>query len=470
MFETPSDIGTVIKNRNKTINWLITINIVTVTILTLLFLGIFGIDFRVHHFLFSYRLVLLPFIIVIQFILFQRFFIFLWVGILNINGKRLTRQDPGKQFGKYTASEILDIVDEQCRKMKVTSVKAVYVTENRLANMMTTDVILFKPFRYSVIIIFSNSMDILNHDELTAVIGHEVAHVKNYDSWHLGLVGSPTQIMTWAVFLLILSIPFGTTNTYFILYILLILFIFYFVLRLAVNRMVQYCEYFADYTSAKVNGLIPVVNGLIKMGQRWDTLVAFQQEFQRRFRLDRDQRYSSEFFKKLYKELEDVVDPDEAIKVAKRVVEEHGGEEIPTPQGSQNIEFFKPKIIDWRKYDNHIRDYSLDCIELDQLVKDLRDSPHAQLFKYASSSKFVNLFKSHPEFRSRIIFLWDTQRDCVQEPGIPDVQLLASLKNIEDLIAQNLICPVCQSKFRFRKHKDGLDEPTCPGCGIPGKI
>jgi Zn-dependent protease with chaperone function len=332
------------------------------------------------------------------------------------------------------------------------------------------DVILFKPFRYSVIIIFSNSLDILNRDELSAVIGHEVAHVKNYDSWHLGLVGSPTQIMIWAVFLLILSIPFGSTNTYFIFYILLILFLFYIALRIVVNRMVQYCEYYADYTSAKVNGIVPMVNGLIKLGQRWDTIVAFQQEFQRRFRLDREVKYSSEFNKKLFIELKDVVDPDEAIKIAKRVVEEYGGEEIPHPPKSEDLKFFKPNIIDWRKYDNHIRDYSLDCIELDQLVKDLRDTPHAQLFKYASSSNFVNLFKNHPEFRNRIIFLWDAQRDYVQDPGVQDVLLLSTLKGIEDILDQNFICPVCQTKFRFVKNENGSEVPVCPGCGIPGRF
>ena len=216
--------------------------------------------------------------------------------------------------------------------------------------------------------------------------------------------------------------------------------------------------------------MIPMVNGLIKMGQRWDTIVAFQQEFQRRFRLDREHKYSSEFYKKLYKELDDVVDPDEAIKVAKRVVEEHGGEEIQSPPEQKNFEFFKPNIIDWRKYDNHIRDYSLDCIELDQLVKDLRETPHAQLFKYASSSRFVNLFKTHPEFRSRIIFLWDTQRDCIQLPGLQNVKISSTLENVENIVDQNLICPVCQSRFRFRQHKHGEKEPRCPGCELPAKM
>jgi Zn-dependent protease with chaperone function len=469
MFEIPPDIQTVIRNRNKMLNLLIAINIITVTILTILFLGIFGFGFRVRHFIFSYRLVFLPLIIVFQFLFFQRFIIFLWVGILNVKEKKVTRQDPDKRFGKYTAADILDIVDDQCRKMNVTSVKAVYVTESKLANLMTTDVILFKPFRYSVIIIFSNSLDILNRSELTAVIGHEVAHVKNYDSWHLGLVGSPTQIMAWAVFLLILSIPFGSTNTYFILYILLILLLFYFILRIAVNRMVQYCEYLADYTSAKVNGIIPVVNGLIKLGQRWDTIVAFQHEFQRRFRLDKEIKYSTDFNKKLAKELENVVDPDEAIKVAKRMVEEYGGEEIPKPPQAQEFEFYKPKIIDWRKYDNHIRDYSLDCIELDQLVHDLKNTPHAQLFKYASSSNLVNLFKNHPEFRSRIIFLWDTQKEHYEEI-IHDVPILEAVQDIEGLVDKNLICPVCQSKFRFKIDKKGTDEVCCPGCNLPAKI
>jgi Zn-dependent protease with chaperone function len=470
MFEIPPDIQTVVKNRNKMLDFLIVINMITVIILTILFLEIFGFNFRVQHFIFSYRLVFLPLIIVFQFLFFQRFIIFLWVGILNVKEKKVSRQEPDKRFGKYTAADILDIVNEQCRKMNVTSVKAVYVTEGRTANLMTTDVILFKPFRYSVIIIFSNSLDILNRSELSAVIGHEVAHVKNYDSWHLGLVGSPTQIMAWAVFLLILSIPFGSTNTYYILYILLILLIFYFILRIAANRMVQYCEYYADHTSSKVNGIIPVVNGLIKLGQRWDTIVAFQQEFQRRFRLDKKIQYSQDFYKKLFKELKDVVDPDEAIKIAKRVVEEYGGQEIPNPPQSKEFQFFKPNIIDWRKYDSHIRDYSLDCIELDQLVHDLKNTPHAQLFKYASSSNFVNLFKNHPEFRSRIIFLWDSQRDYIQEPGVKDVQILETIKGIDDLLDQNFICPVCQTKFRFKAGKSGVEEVCCPGCKMPAKM
>ncbi|WP_455392099.1 M48 family metallopeptidase [[Eubacterium] cellulosolvens] len=470
MLASPKNIETVIFKRNSTVELLIAINVITVLILTFLFLILFGIDFRVQHFLFSYRLVLLPIIIVVQFIIFQRIFIVLVLGFFALTGKRVSKEKPEEKFGKYTAAEILEIVSEQCKKMGVTSVKRVYVMESSVSNALTTDIFLFKPFRYSVLVLFSNVFEIMNREELSAIIGHEVAHVRNYDSWFLGLVGNPTLMMLFVLIILLESVPVWSFYPEVILTIFTVLIIFYILLRPVVKRMLRYCEYFADYTSAKVNGLIPMTNSLVKLGQRAETLVAFQQEFQRRFRLDGKVPDKSKFFERLREDLKSVIDPDEAIKVARRLVKEFGGDERtyvkPAPKGSV---FFKPIVIDWREYDKHIRNYSLDYVELDQFVAALKDSPQARLFEHASPNRFVALFQTHPRFRDRIVFLWDTQKDK-HELITYDVPVFSAMKDIEEYIDKKFICPICQTQFNLKKDPKASAEVKCPWCGIPGEI
>jgi Zn-dependent protease with chaperone function len=470
MLGAPKHIETVILKRDSTVNLLITINIITVTILTFLFMILFGIDLRVHHIIFNYRLVLLPIIIVVQFIFFQRVFVLLLLLFFKWTGKRISAKKPDEKFGKYTAGEILRIIDDQCKKMDVTSVKRVYVMESSSSNAMTTDVFLFRPIRFSVLVIFSNVFEIMKKDELKALIGHEVAHVRNYDSWYLGLVGNPTLMMLFVLIILLQSIPYWSYHPKVILTIFITLIIFYALLRPMVKRLMRYCEYFADYTSAKVNGLIPTTNALIKLGQRIDTLIAFQGEFQRRFRLDNKLSSNAKFYKKLNEKLKDVVDPDRAIKIARELVKEFGGEERrgvkPKVSG---FEFFSPKIIDWRDYDNHIRDYRLDYVELDQFVSDLKDSPQARLFKHASYGRFISLFQTHPRIRDRIIFLWEAEKDNYKLIT-HNVPVFNALKDIEEIIDKRFICPICQTKFKLKKSADASSEIKCPGCGIPGEI
>ncbi len=468
MLDVPKDIYTVLSRRESSVNLMFTINLVTVTILTILFIATYGIETRGELYFFSYRLAFLLVIILLQFIIITRFFVFILLAF-NFGGSRISRKEPDKKFGKYTAGEILDIVDEQCKKQKVKSVKRVYIMTSSSSNAMTMDVILFEPIRYSVIILFSNMMEIMNKDELSAVIGHEVAHVSNYDSWYLTLVANPAAVMIFALLIWFESIPFGVRVPQYIIGALLVVFIFYIVIRPVINRANRYFEYFADFSSAKVNGLIPMVNALIKLGQRHDTLIAFQHEFQRRFRVDEIKKDRTKFYQKLNEELKGIIDPDRAVEMARKLVKEYGGSEKELKKEFGDFEFFKPKIIDWREYDTHIRDYSLDFIELNQLISDLKESPQARLFKYASTNRFVALFQTHPRFRERILFLWESLKTEFG-PEIKEILLTPGLDGGKASRTKRFMCPICQTLFKVKESSEGEIKVKCPGCRIIGEL
>jgi Zn-dependent protease with chaperone function len=389
----------------------------------------------------------------------------------ELGGERLTNRETDKKFGKYAVKEILSIVDKQCQDMGVTSVKRVYVMKSSVSNAMTTDVILFKPFRFSILILYSNVFDILNQEELSAIIGHEVAHVKNYDSWYLGMVGNPSLMMLFVIIIWFESVT--SAGIYFsslYLLIIAILIVFYIIIRPLVKRMVRYCEYYADFTSAKINGTIPTINALIKIGQRHDMLIAFQHEFQRRFRLDWKFKSSNEFYKRLRDELKYVIDTDDAILIARKLVLEFGGKEIDNKKTmDKGFLIFKPKIINWLDYDNHIRDYSLDCIELEQLIRDLKDSPQARLFEHASTNNLFAIFQSHPRIKERLIFLWDARKD-VYKTKYEDILLISTAVDLNEYVERKFICPVCQTKFKAKTGSKTVVEIHCPGCRIPGEL
>ena len=471
MFEVPQDIDTVLTRRGATIRFLIIINAVCVVFLTYIFLITYGIDFRIERFSFSFRVAFLPIILLLLYYILIRLFGLVFLVIFSYAGYQVSMEEPEKKFGKYKAGEILELVDNQCKKMNVTSVKRVYVIESQNSNAMTMDLILFEPYRYSVVVIFSSVLTTMNTEEVEAVIGHEVAHVKNKDSWYLGLVGSPTFIMAWVMLILIINLPLGAEYTpNIIITILITLLAFYICIRPVVKRMIRYGEYYADFTSAKVNGLIPMSNALIKLGQRNDMLVAFQGEFQRRFRLDSKLRTSTDFYKRLKEELKDVLDPDEAVEVARKLVKEFGGEEIDENKiEEKGSKLLKPELIDWRDYDNIVKNYNLEYEELDNLIKDLKDSPQSRLFKHASTTRTKMIFMTHPRIRDRLIFLWDSRKDEYKKQTY-DMPIFISLKEFEKLKDRTFICPICMSRIKVKRAGKGSKKYECPHCGIPGEL
>jgi len=463
------DVKTVLKRRDNSIMALTIINIAVVFFLTLLFFTEFGAGTKIDRGLLTYEVYLLPLAIVVQFLVITRFFGVILLLIFYRGGKSLSNSDPHEKIGKYTMKEIQEMVDEQCEKMGVTSVKRVFIIKSQTSNAMTMDVILFEPFRFSVVVLYENLLHVMDRSELETIIGHEIGHVKNRDSWYLGLVGNPTLMMVFILFILIQSMGIYGFHSSFVLIILGSMLLFYLALRPFVKRLIRYCEYYADYTTAMTNGLIPTTNALIKIGQRRDTQLAIQYELQKRFRLDLKTQFSSKFKRRLNEELEDVVDPDEAIEVTRKVVSKFGGEEKQVVKKKHgNNQIFKFKIIDWREYDNHIRDYSLDIEELEPLIRDLKETPHARLFEHASTDSFFALFQTHPRIRDRIIFLWDTLSDkAVKAKEIPVLDLR---EGKGDFIEIRYICPICQKQFVVRKATSETIVADCPGCGIPGEI
>ncbi len=201
--------------------------------------------------------------------------------LLSWKGRRVDPSKPEEVFGKYRSAEILEMVRELEKKMDVGYVRHVFVYEGNMSNAMTTDIILLKPYRSSMIVLTSSLVETLNRDELMAALGHEMAHLKRNDVFYNNAVIGPSLMLIWIILILIQNLP-EHLNAEPVIASLLVLLPLSVITRPIAKSMARYSEYAADFLSAEANGLLPMANALIKIGQRDDTILGLYSTFQKR--------------------------------------------------------------------------------------------------------------------------------------------------------------------------------------------
>ena len=128
------------------------------------------------------------------------------------------------------------------------------------------------------IIINRNIIDILNDDEIKAVVAHEIGHAARKDSWINSALYSPRLIVivAWAVLLaamgeILLDEPFNQITLIRIFLIFTLMFIIRIVMNFAYKLITfayRRTELLADHYAAKVMGELKLINALFKIGKR----------------------------------------------------------------------------------------------------------------------------------------------------------------------------------------------------------
>ncbi|MFW9945183.1 MAG: M48 family metalloprotease, partial [Candidatus Sifarchaeia archaeon] len=178
---------------------------------------------------------------------------------------------------QYSRDEIVEWTQEVAKKCEV-SVRTIYLMKSPLPNAFTFSL----PGLGSTVAVHSNILDILQPDEVKAILAHEVGHISNRDSVIQIFARMPAFFVDTIYLYIYLRIVMGITNAIFLhsnlewagirIGMLLVFFFFSRFLSVITQAVMQKgsreAELLSDYHAAEMVGVEPTINGLIRLGQR----------------------------------------------------------------------------------------------------------------------------------------------------------------------------------------------------------
>jgi Zn-dependent protease with chaperone function len=301
------------------------------------------------------------------------------------------------------------------------------------------------PFIGTVVVVHSNTLEVLNAEEVQAIIAHELGHIKNRDS----LVNIFTRMPSFFVDLiyiyvyirLLLAIFSAALIGDFILAgIRVVTLVGFFLLSRVFAAVSKYfmqrgsraAELLGDYHAAGVLGHEATINALIRLGQRVEAITALFEEVNwleslnperagsitrgellriiMQYPLDGiDEVNAREIAPNLFlstrlKHMREVygveLSDDQIEKAVQPAVSSLHEKRVEGKDDSQPLKM--TQTIDWRMFDYN-EDQRLSEEELKDLLKQLRESPQKMLFDQEVGVTFHTM--DHPDFRRRVLFI-----------------------------------------------------------------
>ncbi|MEA2071710.1 MAG: M48 family metalloprotease [Asgard group archaeon] len=345
-------------------------------------------------------------------------------------------------------------IEELAEEQNIKSIKRIYLTNTRIPNALTLDILPLPFIRRTWVVLDANILEILEEREIKAVISHELGHVKRLD----GLINLSRISLNYFVFLtyslfivemvyyLIVASDFSFLTIFlriaFLLIILFILYILTLLNRILLRFFKRNSELLADYYAAKKIGRNHVINALIIMGQRRDVLSAFAKEFQWLGKREGKNEVTKEFRRGLHSlspnEMSKQITRENALSIYVSNKLKHLRETLEVPltnkqitelteeasqklyqirkndlnlNNGENNHFIEGELLeltlDWINLDEN-RDYYLTEKEITELVSKLRENPEKELFDEDVHRQTVLFFSEHPTMKDRILFLYET--------------------------------------------------------------
>ncbi|MCH8906350.1 MAG: M48 family metalloprotease [Candidatus Heimdallarchaeota archaeon] len=337
-------------------------------------------------------------------------------------------------------------------KSGVKSVRRVYINDLNIPNAFTLRVIPLPYLGQDWIIINSNVLDILEIEEIHAIVAHEIGHAARYDSWINSFLASPRLIIIfgWSIiFARMLGIMLQNNFNGFAINRIIALFALFAIIRffLIFAQFLTYytnrqAELLSDNYAGKLVGSEILVNALIKIGQRGEVINAIKLEIEwlqsKKRDLDvnlmimnalttlnpeeRSLLKAREYALKLYitgtlsemfNRFKISIPRENFQKMVKdatsNLLEERGDlvnqERVMLRLGEQRKQVFTTNLAEF-DLDNNKR---LDKIEIKALVEKIKLDDKS-IFEFEALEKLglVPETKSHPKVSERIIFLYDS--------------------------------------------------------------
>ncbi|MCF2137716.1 MAG: M48 family metalloprotease [Candidatus Thorarchaeota archaeon] len=340
---------------------------------------------------------------------------------------------------KYSREQIVKWTREIAQQSQI-EVKKIYLLQSPIPNAFTFSL----PLIGSIVVIHSNLINLLNPDEVKAIISHEIAHIRNKDSIVQILARTPDFFIHIIYLYVYIRIGLGIIDALLVTFDpiavaarLVALIIFIIMSRIFISigtrfiqRASRAAEHLADYHAATLVGATVTVNALLRLGQRMEAITALANEIKwlaslndsnimpltetemnrtihALSQLELDDKTARREAPRIFLEnrlrlLRDVYGlnlSDEQIEDAiapavKKLVEQHSKAELAS-QGT---------TVDWRRADLDGNE-RLDTDELTQLVALLRKNPSKLMFDNEVGRNFLVL--DHPDFRQRVLFIAD---------------------------------------------------------------
>lgn len=344
---------------------------------------------------------------------------------------------------RYSRDSIVEWTKDLAMRSGV-QVKKIYLMNSPLPNAFTFSL----PFIGSVVVVHSNTLEVLNEEEVKAIITHELGHIKNKDSLVQIFTRMPSIFVDLIYLYIYLRVGLSAVSVLFVsgdLYLvglrLLALGAFFLLSRLlaAVSKFFMQkgsraAELMGDYHAATVLGHEAIINALIRLGQRVEAITVLFEEINWLESLNPERSGSitrAELLRMITQYPLDGIDEVNARKVAPNVflttrlkhMREVYGVDLSDDQikmvvapavnslrekragdkGDSESETIQA-TIDWREVD-YDKDKRLSKEELIDLLKILRENPQKMLFDQEVG---VNLHTmDHPDMRRRILFIAD---------------------------------------------------------------
>ncbi|MHA2140372.1 MAG: M48 family metallopeptidase [Candidatus Thorarchaeota archaeon] len=355
-------------------------------------------------------------------------------------------ESPDEWVCQYSRNEIVEWTHETA-KMSGVTVNRIYLMKSPLPNAFTFSL----PFMGSIIAVHSNILDVLQPEEVKAIVAHEVGHIKNRDSIIQILARMPAFFIDTIYIYVYVRIALGISNALFVygdvmlagIRVLVLLAFFGLSRFLAavsaflMQKASREAELLSDYHAAEIIGAEQTINGLIRLGQRTEAVSVLIGEIQwleslnpersgavtkkelirmiEQYPLDGiDEANAREmapwvFLATRLKHMREVYGVDlsdqqikAAIKPAMDFLEDKRPEKEEQPQEEEDQ---TPKTIDWRSVD-YDGDRRLSNDELRDLLELLRTNPKKLMFDSEVGKNLMAL--SHPDFRRRVLTIADS--------------------------------------------------------------
>ncbi len=371
-----------------------------------------------------------------------------WAMVQALNAPSVTQLYPkdtsaGRRYGEMTGPEIVAMVRELCTQMGVGQPSRILMQTEAVPNAYTGGILGLG----TIVVLHSNLLEIMPRAEVRAIIAHEVAHIRRWDSFVNQLAHLPRGFRFFLLAILFFKVLSGLFHSggvdEFLTRLVFVwigyhalTFLFALIERVA-NLAMQKAELIADGHAAQVVGPEPTINALLRVGERSEAMLALvealgpwhlrlerdltQQELMRMLQrfppgemreevaresapevLVRDQLFLLK--EKLHVPLTDEQVNDLAARAAQALKAEEAKkpeeDRVPAPDPAQ-----EDRLLDWHAYDFD-KSGALDRQELSRLVATLRAKPDRMIFRQFLEPEAE--WESHPTIRHRLLFLYET--------------------------------------------------------------
>ncbi len=342
---------------------------------------------------------------------------------------------------RYSRDDIVRWTQELAKQSKV-KVGRIFLMNSPLPNAFTFSL----PLLGSIVVVHSNTLEVLNENEVKAIITHELGHIANRDSIVQIFTRMPSFFIDLIYLYIYILLGVGVASALFLdgnlqlagtrFVVLAAFFIVSRVLtiisQLFMKKASRDAELMSDFHAASILGYPATINALIRLGQRVEAITVLIEEIRWLESLNPERAGPityAELIRMITHYPLDGIDEVNARQVApgvflstrlKHMREVYGlkmtDEQIQAavdaaiPGLLKKRDETKPisettketQIVDWRTvdYDENRR---LSDEELVDLLRKLRENPNKMLFDSEAGANLLIL--DHPDFRRRVLFI-----------------------------------------------------------------